>query len=359
MDSVTQITLGSAVAVAVMGRKVPVWKSALWGAFAGTAPDLDVVVDFGDAITNMTRHRAETHAVAYLTLASFAFAGVARLTHRAPGTFWRWLTAFWLVLITHVAVDYMTVYGTQLALPWSNYPFGQGSIYIIDPFYTLPLLTGLIACLSSRSQLRWIYNGVGLLLSTTYMVWTIIAQAHVTTVAEAALPAKKIEGLLVTPAPLNTFLWRLVVTTPTHYYEGWYSIFDKTGDIDWIEHDRGRPLIDKHWDHPGVMEIARFSHGFYRMHERSGNVFITDIRMGFEPHYVFDFNLGEVNADGQLDINRTTTREGTRPEIGPTWNWMLERIQAPVGHQPGSRKADSPTAEPSASVPQAHSQTTQ
>lgn len=335
MDSLTQITLGSAVAVAVMGRKVPVWQAALWGAIAGTAPDLDVIVDFGDDILNMTRHRAQTHAIAYISVASFFFAGVARVLHRRAHTFWRWWLAFWLVLITHVGIDYMTVYGTQLALPWSNYPFGQGSIYIIDPFYTIPLLIGLLACLWSRSRQRWFWNGLGLLVSTTYMIWSVIAQEHVTTVAKASPPKDRIESWLITPAPLNTFLWRLVAVSPTHYYEGWYSVFDDSPDIEWRQYDRGADLINQHWDHPGVREIARFSHGFYRMHQRDGNIYVTDIRMGFEPDYFFDFNLGPVGPDSQLDFNRTAIQEGSRPELGPTWNWLRARILAPVGPQPG------------------------
>ncbi|AWB35403.1 metal-dependent hydrolase [Orrella marina] len=335
MDSLTQITLGSAVAVAVMGRKVPVWQSALWGAFAGTAPDLDVVMDFGDAILNMTRHRAETHAIAYLTAASAVFAAVAHLIHRQAATFSRWWMAFWLVLITHVGIDYMTVYGTQLALPWSNYPFGQGSIFIIDPLYTAPLLIGLLACLWSRSRFRWTWNALGLLVSSTYMVWTVIAQEHVTTVAKASPPGDRIDEWLITPSPLNTFLWRMVAVSPTHYYEGWYSVFDDSPKIEWRQYDRRADLIEQHWDHPGVREVARFSKGFYRMHERDDNVYVTDIRMGFEPNYFFVFNLGSVGPDNQLDVNRPAIQEGSRPELGPTWNWLIARILAPVGPQPG------------------------
>ena len=48
----------------------------------------------------------------------------------------------WLALVTHPLLDAMTVYGTQLALPFSDHPFGVGSIFIIDPLYTLPLLAG-------------------------------------------------------------------------------------------------------------------------------------------------------------------------------------------------------------------------
>lgn len=336
MDSVTQITLGSAVAVAVMGRRVPVWQSALWGAVAGTTPDLDVVVDFGDAIVNMTRHRAESHALIYLSVVAGLFAGLARLAHRQKATYGRWLLAFWLVFMTHVGIDYLTVYGTQFGIPLTNYPFGRGSIYIIDPLYTLPLLTGLIACLASRSQLRWTWNGIGLILSTAYLAWGLIAQQHVTTIATASLPKDEpVQALLVTPAPFNSILWRVLAMTPEHYYEGWYSLLDESPKVQWARFDRGADLIEKHRDHPGAQKLANFSHGFYRMHQKGPDVYITDLRMGFEPAYVFDFNLGPVDQQGELDPQRVSVRDGMRPDIDASLAWLIQRIKGNPERQPG------------------------
>ena len=60
MDSLSQLGLGAACSVAVMGRRTAVWKAALWGGIAGTLPDLDALIDFGDAVSNMTHHRAES-----------------------------------------------------------------------------------------------------------------------------------------------------------------------------------------------------------------------------------------------------------------------------------------------------------
>ena len=143
MDSLSQAALGAAVAVAVMGRRTAVWKAAAWGAVAGTLPDLDVLFDQGDPILNMVLHRAETHALFWLALFSLPFAWlVAQLSREGP--LWRrWWAAMAAALITHPLLDAVTVYGTQLALPFSNHPFGVGSLFIIDPAYTLPLLLGV------------------------------------------------------------------------------------------------------------------------------------------------------------------------------------------------------------------------
>ncbi len=53
--------------------------------------------------------------------------------------------------------------------------------------------------------------------------------------------------------------------------------------ISWANHDRGADLFETHANHPGVKGLSKFSHGFVKMHEKNGNVFITDLRMDFEP----------------------------------------------------------------------------
>ena len=60
MDSITQAVLGGAVGYAVLGRKLGK-RAALIGAGFGTLPDLDVLIDFGGPIENMTYHRGVSH----------------------------------------------------------------------------------------------------------------------------------------------------------------------------------------------------------------------------------------------------------------------------------------------------------
>jgi inner membrane protein len=326
MDSLTQIALGSAVAVAVMGRKTAVWKAALWGAVAGTLPDLDAFINHGDAILNMTRHRAESHALFYLTLAAPVLAwGVARL-HGEAALFRRWWLALWLVLVTHPLLDTMTVYGTQLLQPFTDYPFGVGSIFIIDPLYTVPLIAGVVLALRFKNPrgLRW--NAAGLLLSTLYLGWSVGAQQQATQMARASLQTQGIavSGLLVTPTPFNTLLWRLVATTPTQYLEGHYSLLDASPRITWTAHDRGAALIAQHGKEPSVARIAAFSHGFFRLSESGGRLFVTDLRMGQEPAYTFHFNLGASAA--LAAAGHAPTLSSQQPDLATALPWLWRRM---------------------------------
>ena len=326
MDSLTQIALGSALSVAVMGRRTAVWKAGLWGAVAGTLPDLDAFIDHGNAILNMTRHRAESHSLLFVTLAAPLLAwGVSRL-HGETAWFRRWWLALWLALFTHPLLDTLTVYGTQLLQPFSDYPFAVGSVFIIDPLYTVPLIVGVVAALrlNSRRGLRW--NAAGLVLSTLYLGWSVGAQQQATQVARASLQAEGIAAseLLVTPAPFNTLLWRLVATTPTQYFEGHYSLLDDSPRIRWSAHDRGAALMGRYGQAPSVARIAAFSHGFYRLSESGGNLFVTDLRMGQEPAYTFNFNLGkpaELAAGGTVP-----TLESQRPDLAKALPWLWQRM---------------------------------
>ncbi|MBL8348707.1 MAG: metal-dependent hydrolase [Burkholderiaceae bacterium] len=296
MDSLSQIALGAAVGVAAMGRRTAVWKAALWGAVAGTLPDLDVLIDHGDPIRNMVLHRAETHAPFWLTLFSLPMAlAVARL-HADLAQWRRWWLAIWLALVTHPLLDAMTVYGTQLALPFSNHPFGVGSVFIIDPLYTLPLLAGTGWALARRGLGRGLAaNAAGLLLSTAYLGWGVVAQQQVERIARASLAAQGIaaERVLVTPAPFNTLLWRVVAVAGDAYHEGFHSLLDAQPRMPFDRFDRGAALMPEVRGIDGVQRIAAFSKGFYRLRQVGARVVITDLRMGQEPAYVFSFAVAD------------------------------------------------------------------
>jgi inner membrane protein len=341
MDSLSQMALGAAVGVAVMGRRTAVWKSALWGAVAGTLPDLDVLIDHGDPIRNMVLHRAETHAPFWLSLFSLPFAALAAAIARLPRerALWlRWWLAMWLALVTHPLLDAMTVYGTQLALPFSKRPFGVGSIFIIDPLYTLPLIVGVVWALAARGAGRrgLLANAVGLVLSTAYLGWSAIAQQHVREVAVASIAAQGIaaERVLVTPGAFNTVLWRIVVidrdlgTGAGGYHEGFYSLLDPTRDVRFDRFDRGNALAPQVQGIDGVKRLIAFSKGFWRLKTEGSRVLISDLRMGQEPAYIFTFAVAEQHSPAvPLAVSEQL---GTRPDLARFGPWLWRRIRGEV-----------------------------
>jgi inner membrane protein len=337
MDSITQMALGAAVGTAALGRKAGP-RAALWGAVCGTLPDLDVLVPYGDPVRTYTFHRAESHALFWLTAAAPLLAAVLARVHRradrADGVSFRdWWWLVWLVLATHPLLDAFTVYGTQLLLPFSDYPVGLGSVFIIDPLVTVPLLVGLAGTwiLHRRRPAaapRW--NHAGLALATLYLGWTVAAQAHVTGQVHRAVAATGLADgrVLVTPTPFNSLLWRIVVMDDHGYHEGVYSLLD-----------RRPPRLVPHPSWPGLLaglerdwtvrRLAWFSRGFYAVHEAPTNpdrlaardIVLTDLRMGQAPWFAFSFVVAERTGSSVAPVPARQLPPRRPPAVARGWLW--------------------------------------
>ena len=346
MDSVSQAALGATIGVVVMGRSVPVWQSALAGAVVGTLPDLDVLIDQGDEIRNMVWHRAETHALFWQALATPVIAWMLAALTRTRAHLPRWCLMVLLGLFTHALLDAMTVYGTRVWLPFSDAPVGVGSLFIIDPLYTLPLLLGLLLALAIRSSTRGRWATIGLVVSTLYAGWSVAAQHYVTarvmaTPEAAGLPA---EQVLVTPTPFNTVLWRIVLVDGDSYSEGFFSLLDPLvapgRPIRFGHHDRGHEHEAATALFVGANLVRDFSKGFYALADDGRYAYITDLRMGQHPYFAFSFAFAEHQSQplNEIEPIRITRRVPFDSGI----DWLRQRA---LGHdlpppQPGPNGYD-------------------
>ncbi|MEZ3498157.1 metal-dependent hydrolase [Pantoea sp. KPR_PJ] len=324
MDSVSQLVLGASVSVAVMGRRVPLWQAAIVGAVCGTLPDLDVFIDHGDAIRNMTLHRTESHALLWLTLASPLLAWLIAGLFRRQVPWQQWWPAVWLALITHPLLDLMTVYGTQLGLPLTDHPYATGSIYIIDPLYTLPLLVCLAVALwrGGARGLRW--NQVGLFLSTGYLAWSLIIQGVAGWQIKQSLAQQRIsdDKVLITPTAFNTLVWRTVIIDGDRYGEAYWSLLSPTRPLTVSWHARHSELFAQLKGNWYAERVAWFSHGFYAMREQAGETTIADLRMGEEENYTFTFGLGTP----QSPATHPERLPSTRPSLRYVFRALGERL---------------------------------
>jgi inner membrane protein len=331
MDSLSQLVLGASIGVAVMGRRTAIWKAALWGGICGTLPDLDVFISYGDAVRDMTFHRAESHAFFYLTLAAPMLALLASKLHGEMALFKRWCLALWLALVTHPILDATTIYGTQLFLPFTDHPYGTGSMFIIDPLYTLPLLIGVIVALSRKSWAGLPWNTAGLVISTAYLCWSMLAQAQVERIVREQLVAQGQEKgqvsakFFVTPTPLNTVAWRIVVMGDKGYSEGFYSFFDTDKQINFDTFPSQPALINELKGNWTAERMAWFTHGFYSLREVKGQAILTDLRMGQEPNFVFQFALAQREGTSWKEI--TPQEQGNRGDAAKALPWLWARIK--------------------------------
>lgn len=339
MDSLTQAALGAAVCVATLGRRTPAWKAALAGAVCGTLPDLDALIDHGNVVLNVALHRSETHAFFWQTLATVPIAWpIARLAGERQ-RLGRWCLAIWLALVTHALLDVMTVYGTRIALPFDNRPFGVGSVFIIDPLYTLPLLAGIAAALGLRSERGHRYNRIGIAVATSYLAWSVIAQDQVGEVVRTTLDARgsgvDASRVLVTPTPFNTLLWRVVVMHDDSFEEGYRSLLDTGPTVRLERRPRDADAYRSIAHLPETRQLALFTRGFFRVARHDDLVVMTDLRMGQDPYYAFAFVIARVDASGvhAIEPRNIGGREGL--DYSAYLRWLLRRtlgedVAAPI-----------------------------
>jgi len=114
MDSLSQIVLGAAVGQAIAGKKMG-RKAALWGAIAGTIPDLDILfIPKSDPLGYLLIHRSYSHAFLPLIMAAFLFAWITFVVYRKKHSYKDWYLLWLGGLITHPMLDSLTTYGTRL-----------------------------------------------------------------------------------------------------------------------------------------------------------------------------------------------------------------------------------------------------
>lgn len=298
MDSVTQAVFGAAIQGAVLGRYQGLRKALLAGAVLGTLPDLDVLIDYGDPISGMINHRGFSHSVFVLTGVSALLTGVVRRFRPSPeyGA-WRLFLAIWLVLITHPLLDAFTAYGTQLFWPFMPTPSSWSSLFIIDPFFTLPLVIAFVVGLTAGYGPKTYRLVTGALACSVLYLGLSVAAKH--TVESRVLRAVEQKGLqpvatFSTPEPFSILLWRVVVrTADDHYVEAISGLLD-TAPPEYItlplNSELGRAL-------PETEQLAGlrwFTGDWLRYDDINGQLVVTDLRMGLGTgYYSFRFLVAQ------------------------------------------------------------------
>ena len=300
MDSLSQAVLGGMVGVlATRGRQPR--KAMIYGAVLATLPDLDILQPFDNDLDATVGHRTWSHSwIVHLCVSPiFAYA-----LHRFDRSLTRltWFALVTSVFISHAAIDALTIYGTGLFWPLARVPVMGGSIFIIDPLYTLPLLVTAIMLWRRPDHPRPLqFAGIGISLSSLYLCWGLFAQQHVEGLAAQSLEdqGEPWSKMVATPTPFNSVLWRVVALQEDHFLEGFYAFTDATENITMQRYPRNLGLKEQLDDQSYIEKFSAFNHGYYAMRESGDQIVASDLRMGAEPYYFFQFVLADNNKPNQ------------------------------------------------------------
>lgn len=316
MDSLTQIVLGAAVGEVVLGRKVGN-KAMLYGAVAGTIPDLDVFVgNFYDTVSALEIHRGFSHSLVFSILAAPMFGFIISKIH--PQASWRgWSSLMFWGLFTHPLLDCFTTWGTQLFWPL-DLRIAFKTVFVIDPLYTLPFLICLIAAsrLKRTSLKRRKLNRFGLMISSAYLLFSLVMKGITYVKFENALQNQHIKysKIETRPTPFNTFLWSANVETKENFLIGEYSVFD-TQPIKFRAYPKQHDRIEHLESYENLQRLIDITGGWYTITEKEGQLYLNDLRFGLlsvnptSERFAFSYKLEEKN-EGDLQIGEEPKTPG-------------------------------------------------
>jgi inner membrane protein len=316
MDPVSQGALGAALAASAAGRQQVVAAGAI-GAFAGMAPDLDVLLrSAADPLLFLEYHRQFTHALAFIPVGAMLCTLVAYPLAR------RWLTlrqvaAFCLLGYgSHGLLDACTSYGTQLWWPLSDARVAWNLVAVVDPLLTVPLLVALVAAaFTHRAGLA----RFGLAWVLVYLL-AGLAQGQRAQDAATALAAARGHdpaGLLVQPSFANLGLWKAVYADgnwddvdavraglTVSYYPG-----DRIRRLDTAEQLHG--LRGSATQARDLARFARFSGGYLAL-DREVPSRVIDVRYSLLPNRIdplwgIELQLHEPDGHVRFVTDRATT----------------------------------------------------
>ena len=304
MDSLTQIVLGAAVGEAVLGKKIGN-KAMFYGAIAGTIPDLDVLFsNFTDTVTALEMHRGFTHSLLFSIVFSPIFAFIVSKFEKYK-SLKDWTLFFFLTFFTHPILDAQTTWGTQLFWPF-EIRLAFKNIFVVDPLYTLPFLSFLILAMKQKrvSKKRSFYNNLGLIISSSYLILSLILkgvsyQKFTKELEEQNIIYTEIE---TKPSPLNTILWSANVETKDAFLIGNSSFFDEH-PIYFSRYPKNHHLLGNLVNHPKTKRMIAISKGWFTINKNENQLYFNDLRFGtlsIKPNaqnFVFKYKI-EIDRNG-------------------------------------------------------------
>lgn len=219
MDALTHALMGAHAAHlgAPSDARLSRRSRLLLGGIAAAFPDVDFIGFLIDPLRFLAYwHQGPTHSLLLLPLSALLIC----TSYCAVTRHWRAFSEAFVIcsvgLVTHLVLDAITVYGTQLLYPLSNRRVSLGTTFVIDPLFTAVIAISLAAALR-RDDRRIAAAGLLLLVAYVGAQWQLRLQAL--RIASEATRAQIIEPgpVAALPQPFSPFNWKLVATQATGY----------------------------------------------------------------------------------------------------------------------------------------------
>ena len=228
MDPISQASFGASLSQSFANNGSKQAIALLIGAFAGMAPDLDILIQSAeDPILFLEYHRQFTHSLIFIPLGALICALAFYPLLHSTWIKGRWPVATlsfaqiylfsFLGYATHGLLDACTSYGTQLFWPFSNERFAWNIVSIIDPLFTLPVLFFITLAVYRKNvryaRIAFIYAVVFLSLGQVQY-----QRAELAVLSLAEQRGHQVERVHLKPGFANRHLWKMIYEYDGRYY---------------------------------------------------------------------------------------------------------------------------------------------
>ena len=237
MDTLTHALSGALLARATepknprpdqLPRRLRMWV----GFWAAAIPDSDFITRFIDPLTYLTMHRGITHSVILLPLWALGLSLLFMLLVRGKYSWRAFAGVVALGIGIHILGDVFTAFGTMIFAPFSTWRAQIPTTFIIDPYFTMIIVAGLVAAVIwNLTRMPAI---IGLAVLAAYVGFQGIQHHRAVAVGEAYAARLQLEDTAVEaiPQPFSPFHWMIVIPGKNVYHMSYVSLWrDDIPDI--------------------------------------------------------------------------------------------------------------------------------
>ena len=217
MDPISQGAWGVTFAQSA-ARANQLKAATLMGCLGGLAPDLDILIfSTTDPLLFLEYHRQFSHALIFIPVGALLITAIMHRLIAQSLSFWRAYLFCLLGYGTHGLLDACTTYGTMLLWPFSDMRVAWNNVSIIDPLFTVPILTLTLLGFRRRSPN---YAKIAAVWGITYLLIGIWQRDRAEEAAYLLAQSRGHEPVRLEAKPgfANLLLWKTVYEAGERYY---------------------------------------------------------------------------------------------------------------------------------------------
>ena len=217
MDTITHSLAGALIAHALGSQKIardwtPKGTWALCGAVVAAFPDIDYLTALINPLVFITYwHRGITHSFVMLPLWALLLGVTMAIILRRSKQYRSFVFLSATVLFSHILLDMITSWDTQIFAPLSDYRVSLRYAFFIDPLLTTIVLLALLFVVYFHE--RWVaVAGLGVLALYIVMLAALHQQALEIAHDYARTQSWGKAQAIALPQPFSPFNWKLVIS---------------------------------------------------------------------------------------------------------------------------------------------------